>query len=37
MFWELMETASNYFYEPLIFWSVPIVLALVQEGVRGMR
>ncbi len=37
MFWDLVSTVSNYFYQPFVFWLVPLALALVLEGVRGRR
>lgn len=35
--WAVAERVSNWLYEPLIFWSLPLVLALIHEGVRGRK
>jgi hypothetical protein len=32
--WRLVESVSNWFYEPLVFWSVPLGLALMAETAR---
>jgi hypothetical protein len=28
---------SNFFYDPWIFWGVPLILALVWEGCRRLK
>ncbi|MFQ5938381.1 MAG: hypothetical protein ACE5LB_18425 [Acidiferrobacterales bacterium] len=28
-FWELLEGLSNFFYNPAIFWGLPLVLAVL--------
>jgi hypothetical protein len=28
---------SNFFYDPWVFWGVPLILALVWEGCRHLR
>jgi hypothetical protein len=33
----MLEWFSEYFYDPVIFWGVPLALALVWAGVRHMR
>jgi hypothetical protein len=35
--WTLAERISNWFYDPLIFWAVPFVLALLSEAMRALR
>lgn len=27
--WNLVEAASNFFYDPVVFWSAPLALAIV--------
>ncbi len=33
----MLETLSNYFYDPVIFWSAPLILAALMELARGLR
>ena len=33
----MLETVSNYFYDPVIFWSAPLILAALMELARGLR
>jgi len=35
--WADIEDFSNLFYQPLIFWGAPFVLALLWEGLRAQR
>ncbi len=35
--WTLAERLSNWFYDPLIFWAVPLGLALLAEAIRELR
>jgi len=35
--WAVIEEFSNLFYQPLIFWGVPFVLALLWEGIRAVQ
>jgi len=37
MFWELVESLSNFFYEPLVFWGLPFALAVLYEYLRAKR
>jgi hypothetical protein len=30
-----METTSNLFYDPLLFWGLPLVVVLVYEWLRA--
>jgi len=30
----MLERFSDYFYDPVIFWGVPLVLVLVWAGIR---
>jgi len=32
VFWDALESLSNYFYEPLLFWGLPFALAIVYEN-----
>lgn len=32
--WDVIEGISNLFYEPLVFWGLPLVLLLVYEWLR---
>ncbi len=32
--WDLIEAISNLFYEPLVFWGLPLVVLLVVEWLR---
>ncbi len=31
MIWPAIEAFSNLFYQPLVFWGAPLLLALVVE------
>jgi hypothetical protein len=33
----MVEWFSDYFYDPVIFWGVPLALALVWAGIRHAR
>lgn len=33
----MLEWLSEYFYDPLVFWSVPLVLALLRAGIERLR
>jgi hypothetical protein len=33
----MLEWFSEYFYDPVIFWGVPLALALAWAGIRHMR
>jgi hypothetical protein len=33
----MLEWFSDYFYDPVIFWGVPLALALVWAGIRHAR
>jgi len=33
----MLDWFSEYFYDPVIFWGVPLALALVWAGIRRMR
>jgi len=33
----MLEQLSEYFYDPMIFWGVPLVLALVWAGIHHTR
>jgi hypothetical protein len=33
----MLEQLSEYFHDPLVFWGVPLVLALMGVGIRGAR
>jgi len=33
----MLEWFSEYFYDPVIFWGVPLALALVWAGIRPTR
>lgn len=30
----VLETLSNLFYDPFVFWGVPLIVALAWEAVR---
>jgi hypothetical protein len=32
--WQLLEQLSNFFYDPEIFWGVPLIIALLWALVR---
>ena len=32
----MLETVSNYFYDPVIFWGAPLILAALMELARGL-
>ncbi len=34
-FWQLVETLSNVFYDPVVFWGLPFALALLWEVRRS--
>ena len=33
----MLETVSNYFYDPVIFWGAPLILAALKELAGGLR
>jgi hypothetical protein len=33
----LLEQVSNVFFDPEVFWGVPLVLAFLHEGYRRLR
>lgn len=33
----MLEQLAACFYDPLVFWGVPLVLALMGTGMRGAR
>ncbi len=33
----MLETLSNYFYDPLIFWGAPLILAALRELAGGLH
>ena len=33
----MLETVSNYFYDPVIFWVAPLILAALMELARGFH
>ena len=33
----MLERLSEYFYDPLVFWGVPLALVLVWAGIRRAR
>ncbi len=33
----MLERLAEYFYDPLVFWGAPLVLALVWAGIRRAR
>ncbi len=33
----MLETLSNYFYDPVVFWSVPLALVALGGGIRRVR
>jgi hypothetical protein len=33
----MLERLSEYFYDPLVFWGAPLVLALMWAGMRCAR
>jgi hypothetical protein len=33
----MLEQVSNVFYDPAVFWGVPLVLAFLHEGYRRLR
>ena len=33
----MLERLSEYFYDPLVFWGVPLALVLVWAGIRHAR
>jgi hypothetical protein len=32
--WNLVEAASNFFYDPVVFWGAPLLLAIVWAILR---
>lgn len=37
IFWALVETFSNLFYEPLLFWGLPFIPAIAIEAWKQRR
>lgn len=37
VFWEWLESISDLLYDPLIFWTLPALLALAHEGLKYFR
>ncbi len=35
--WKFIESLAEVFYDPLIFWSVPLLPAIVLEVIRRAR
>ena len=35
--WDLIESTSTLFYEPLLFWGLPLVVLLVYEWLRAKQ
>jgi hypothetical protein len=35
--WDLIEATSNLFYDPLLFWGLPLVVVLVYEWLRAKQ
>ncbi len=33
----MLESLSNYFYDPAVFWSVPLALVALWAGIRRLR
>ncbi len=33
----MLEQVSDYFFDPLVFWGVPLVLAALVAGLKGLR
>ena len=33
----MLETVSNYFYDPVIFWGAPLILAALRELAGGLH
>jgi hypothetical protein len=33
----MLELLSDLFYDPLVFWGTPMVLAMLQAGIRRVR
>jgi hypothetical protein len=33
----MLERLSEAFYDPLVFWGVPLALALLREAIRRVR
>ena len=33
----MLEQVSNYFFDPLVFWGVPLVLAALLAGIKRLR
>ena len=36
-FYDPLDTVSNLFYDPKIFWGVPLMFALLREGLRRLK
>lgn len=32
----MLETLSNWFYDPYVFWGVPVVIALIREALTTL-
>ena len=33
----MLEQVSNYFFDPLVFWGAPLVLAALLAGIKRLR
>jgi hypothetical protein len=33
----MLEQVSNYFFDPLVFWSLPLVLVAILAGIKRLR
>ncbi|MFQ5618369.1 MAG: hypothetical protein ACE5FR_05285 [Rhodospirillales bacterium] len=33
----MLEWLSEFFYDPLVFWSAPLVLVALRAGIRRLR
>jgi hypothetical protein len=33
----MLEQISNYFFDPLVFWGAPLVLAALVAGIKHLR
>lgn len=33
----MLQSFSDYFYDPFVFWGVPLALALLWAGLRGVH
>jgi len=36
-FWEWVEIASDIFYDPVVFWALPLALACLYELIKQWR